>query len=323
MRIKKLWGLALWVALTAACNAQEGNAGISIDSLFERKYQHKLISSGDNFPDFRVRKARQDVLLVALHMGMPLEEFQSKMGFSKVKADSIIKALETSSWVHKTGGRYKPTVFIATREDGRELYEYAAPISEDIARTIEEKLPLIEQKFQQTRISKEHSMERWAFMILSNVLLDNWQINNVEDQFLGTAARPLRHGKNYYAAILEAEQGRESFGIYGNQFGEVCIYGNNRVNADLSSTDNYVSGADNEIFRDMASVFLPDLLQILKKHENYCREVYVRSGYADEITFEEFFIWWYHFIYTQATDLMSAANLLTIPEGGNFVYKMQ
>ncbi|MEJ2162942.1 MAG: hypothetical protein P8X60_06385, partial [Robiginitalea sp.] len=103
MRVKGTWGLVLWVALSAICNAQEGDAGISIDSLFERKYQHKLISSGDNFPNFRVRKERQDVLLVALHMGIPLEEIQSKMGFSKVKADSIIKALETSSWVHKTG----------------------------------------------------------------------------------------------------------------------------------------------------------------------------------------------------------------------------
>lgn len=45
------------------------------------------------------------------------------------------------------------------------------------------------------------------------------------------------------------------------------------------------------------------------------------SGYAGEIAFEEFFIWWYHFIYTQATNILAERGKLIIPEGGNFYYK--
>jgi hypothetical protein len=42
--------------------------------------------------------------------------------------------------------------------------------------------------------------------------------------------------------------------------------------------------------------------------------------YDKEITFEEFFIWWYHLIYTQATNEMKQKGLLSIPQSGNFPY---
>ena len=44
-------------------------------------------------------------------------------------------------------------------------------------------------------------------------------------------------------------------------------------------------------------------------------------GYSKEITFDEFFIWWYHFIYTKATNLMAEENMLKVPVGGNFSYQ--
>ena len=34
-------------------------------------------------------------------------------------------------------------------------------------------------------------------------------------------------------------------------------------------------------------------------------------------SFEEFFIWWYHFIYTKVTDILAENRVLTIPKEGN------
>jgi hypothetical protein len=69
---------------------------------------------------------------------------------------------------------------------------------------------------------------------LSNVLLDNWQIENVETEFL-KAERPLRDGRRYYYAIFEkpASQRSEAFGIYGNGGGtmgkvRLGVYGKQR-----------------------------------------------------------------------------------------------
>ena len=235
----------------------------------------------------------------------------------------VIKLLKTKNWLHEFDNQIKPSVFIATKYDGKKLYKYAKPISKDIAEEITQRLSEIKRKFFETEISKTQSFEEWSFFILSNVLLDNWQIGNVESEFLKVSARPTRHGKNYYASILELTTDREGFNIYGNQFGNQCIYGNNRFNADLSETKYFINTHDDEIFSQMAEYFTPELVQILNKNKKYSEKIYRKLGYSKEITFEEFYMWWYHFIYTEATNLMNRNQILTIPKGGNFVYEIE
>ena len=321
--MKNLIVFALVVFVVSIGGGQGTFVDTNLNEIFNKKYQHKMISSGDNFPDFNVRKKKMDLILIALHEDVPLKEIQSKVEISHEEMDSIIQLLTSKSWLHKINGQYKPQVFIATNEDGKLLYEYARPISSKIVARIQEQLPEIQDQFEHTQLSNQYAFEDWAFLILSNVLLDNWQINHVEKQFLGKSARPVRHGKNYYAAILESNTDRESFGIYGNQFGQVSVYGNNRKKADLSARNYVVSKSDGAVFIQMADDFSVDLLKILDEFKPYCYEVYEKTGYSEEITFEEFFIWWYHFIYTQATDLMAEMNLLKVPESGNFVYSIE
>jgi hypothetical protein len=68
----------------------------------------------------------------------------------------------------------------------------------------------------------------------------------------------------------------------------------------------------------MATHFKPVLINILSNEIDYINQIYEVSGYIDEISFEEFFIWWYHFIYTKATDILAENRVLTIPKEGNF-----
>ena len=296
---------------------------ISLDSILNRKFERSIISRGDNIPDFNIKKDKKDLFLVALHNDISIKDFQEKVYFSNDKIDSIISLLESKNWLHEIDGKFKPTVFIATKEDGEKLYKYAEPISKKIALKIKEQLSDVKDKFKETEISNKQTFEDWSFLILSNVLLDAWQIFNVESQFLGKSVRPIRHEKNYYASIKEVTTDREGFGIYGNQSGKISVYGNNRYKADLSSTDYFISAKDNVIFHSMANEFLPKLVTILNENKQYSEQVYEELGYSKEITFEEFFMWWYHFIYTQATNDMSEMNLLRIPENGNFVYEIE
>lgn len=296
---------------------------ISLEEIFNRKFQQSLISRGDNFPDFSLRKDYKNLLLVALHNDIPIENFKSRVEFSDSKMDSIINLLVTKNWLHKIDGKYKPTIFVATKEDGEKLYEYSNPLSRKIAEKIKTELPSIKKEFQKTEISKKQNFEEWSFLILSNVLLDNWQIFNVESHFLGKFARPTRHGKNYYASIKEITTDIESFGIYGNQYGKISVYGNNRQKADLSTTEYFVSNNDNQIFQSIAENFLPKLIEVLNDNKEYSKNIYTKLGYSKEITFEEFFMWWYHFIYTQTTEDMAKMEILKIPTNGNFVYEIE
>jgi hypothetical protein len=297
------------------------NAQTAIDQLFNRKFKGSLISRDDNFPDFPIKKDSMNWLLTTLHKNIDLSEFKSKTKFSDTKLDSIIHFLENKNYIHKVGNQYKPTVFIADAEDGIALYKYALPISKGILEAVKESLPSIKEKFAKSDIAKTQSFEDWSFFILSNVLMDNRQIRNVEQEFLKTTSRPQRNGKYYYLSWMETNDKNEPFGIYGNQMGSICVYGNNRIGLKVTSTKNKISVSDGAIFDKVAQDFLPHLLKILENKREYAENIYKEMGYSKEITFDEFYIWWYHFIYTKATDLMAEENILKVPVGGNFSYQ--
>ncbi len=104
----------------------------------------------------------------------------------------------------------------------------------DGARLILRYLPEIKVQYKRLHGFQDVSFSSASLLILSDVMLDNWQIQKVEQQFLN-AQRPLRNGKRYYFTLMErsAGEGTEAFGIYGNQiqnYGPVTVgvYGNRR-----------------------------------------------------------------------------------------------
>ena len=83
-----------------------------------------------------------------------------------------------------------------------------------------------------------------------------------------------------------------------------------------------IDSTDNLTVEGIADYFKDKLINILRQHKNYIDKVYHRSGYSNEVSYEEFFIWWYHFIYTKTTDLLAEKKILSIPKEGNFFYRM-
>jgi hypothetical protein len=316
MRNAILFSLLFTLFICDYSNAQK----IGLNDIFKRNYQRSFISNGDNLADFLIKKDSMDFFLVSLHDDVSINEFQIRTGFSLKKVQEIMTFLESKKWLHKVDDKYRPTIFIATQEDGVKLYKYAKPISNLIANNVVKMLPNIKAMFNKMDVSNKQSFDEWSFFILSNVLLDNWQILNVENRFLGANSRPNRHGKYYYASLLETNTDRESFCIYGNS--SLGVYGNNRKKGKNVMTNYYISPKDNQLLNQIAEKFLPELLNVLQDNKNYCLETYKKLGYSNEISFEEFFIWWYHFIYTQTTNILNDNKILTIPENGNFFYKI-
>ena len=314
--------------------------GVKNVPILKRDFSHgvNLISRGGNFPDFSIRKDSANFLLVYLHENKSLSKFKKDTKLDDETVNKTIELLKSKNWLAEKNGKLKPTVCIITAKDGEKLYRYAQPISSAICNEIEKELPNIKAEFAKTKIAEKQDFGYWSFFILSNVLLDNWQIFEMEKNFFKQPDgkeydRPLRYGKHYYASIQEnTEKNREKFGIYGNAVmnssdeKEIAVYGNNRYANDyyqnLQSSDNSITDDDNKILTKMAQDFLPKLLNILEENRKYAKKVYVKTGYSQEITFQEFFLWWYHFIYTQATNDMSNRGMLIIPPSGNFEYEL-
>ena len=307
-----------------------------LDTIFNSYYECKLISRGDNFPDFNPVDDSLDLFLVALHEKLDIKFFQKRAGWSDEFLQEKIDFLKSKNWL-KGDENLKPTVFIVSHNQGTGLYKYGKPLAEQIAESVMQEIPSIKEKFYNSELSSKYNFEEWSFFLLSDVLLDNWQIHNVETEFLKKDERPQRHGKNYYYSIMEnIEFPIENFGIYGNQYRSLNdsialnIYGNNRniVNSKIKKSKSYldslvnnapkVTNVEMELFDKLASDFKPKLIKILVENKNYINSIYNKTGYADEISFEEFFIWWYHFIYTDVTNILGEHNELRIPQNGNF-----
>ena len=294
-------------------------------------YEQGLISRGDNRPDFDAKDPAIKTLIISLHLRVPPEEFQKTYGWSREKYLEQVRFLISKNYAYEKEGKFYSSCMVVPDREGRDLFQYAEPLSQEIANAIIADLDTIKSQYDKTDLRKTTPFAKVAFLILSNGLLDNGQISNVEREFLGKE-RPLRHGKNYYFALLQnLNSSREAFGIYGNAIlilNEAGVYGNNRkaLSAtqmqEQSEAGLILSRNDFDIFSRMSSLFQPVLIILLKNRRGYIEEVYQKTGYSNEVTLEEFFIWWYHFIYTRATDILAAKGHLTVPADGNCFYRL-
>jgi len=335
--MKILISALLFIIFTGICFPQTSDQ--NLERIFRCTYLGYIISKGDNRPDFDRKKDNIDRFLVSIFNHVPVEDFMKKAGWTPEMYDAMVRLLTEKGWLKREGDKLCPTVFIASGEGGRQLYDYAGPIAVAIAQSIEGSVPSIREKFRAIRPDSPQSFEDLSFLILSDVLLDNWQLMEMESAFLKQENRPERHGKFYYASLMESsETGYEPFGIYGNQSGRINdstwlnIYGNNRItaNRDLANRQFCDSVLANSLilttdlhkfFDEISADFHPKLMKILEENREYSMSVFNKTGYSDQIRFEEFFIWWYHFIYTSATNILAEKGLIKIPSGSNFYYR--
>jgi len=303
------------------------------DSLFSIKLEHHLISKGDNRPDFNPYRDSVDYFLYALHNGISEKIFAEKAGWNHEKLRSKTDLLINAGFLKRSNrGLLIPNVMIATQKDGKSIYKKSEKVASEIADSIAVYLPKIKSAYTGISFSQKFGFDQVSFFLVSNVLLDNWQINNVESKFVKDL-RTLRHGKNYYYQIAELDENsdREVFGIYGNQVqcnDTICaaVYGNKRVGIQLKNyyadtSVPYLLPKDEEIFKQVALGFLPVLLNIFERSRPFFLKIYKGSTYKKGISFGEYFMWWYHFIYTRATDICGERKLIYIPQSGNFFYR--
>jgi len=306
--------------------------GTNISSqIASRHYKWGLISSGDNFPDYTYDSDSLRLLLIALHLKMPSEEFCEKYNWKTETYHEYVSYFKNKNFLSEKDNTVYPNIMIITDREGQDMFSASEPIANQIADSIIAHLDIIKSTYYKSDIAFRISFDSISFFLLSNVLLDNWQINNVEKEFL-KKERPLRHGKNYYISLsqnIRPEQ--EPFGIFGNDANnDVNMYGNNRYNFrnewEKIEARNYVilfKKSDNLVFQKLASDFKPVLIKVLNENRSYLETQYSTTVYSGEISFEEYFIWLYHFIYTRATNILAQKKYLKIPEGGNFFYEFQ
>ena len=352
----------------------------------ETIFESGLIAALNDRPSLNMKANKLIEICVALHGRKEAAAIEEDLGISSAELRGRIDSLVTAGLVKRSpSGRLLPNFMVITLRDAR----WMAPsekMVEAAGRLIEHRLPDIRARAESIPAVCRTGFSRNAFLILSNVLLDNWQIPNVETKFL-KAEPPLRDGRRYYYAIFEkpASQRNEAFGIYGNGMVtlrnvQLGVYGNKRydgstllsltreeftrrfefppqadIKAEVASLlermvafartgEGHLSArqkaglgeiglfengelrvtvfsrAEATELGSVAALFTTDLLDLLERCRAELQSAHERSPYREEASFNEFFMWWYHFFYSATTNWLARNGLLEVPCSGNATY---
>ncbi len=385
-RLLILFGLLL---LFSFCYCQE------IAKILESKYESKMISSGKNYPTISLRRNNLDDISILLHHRIPVEDIKKHYNWSDSIFQTKLEMLLKQDLIKKDKEHdYLPTAMVITLQEGEKLKKDSKIFADSVSEMIIEILPEIKKEYAKLKGFKHIDFSRASLFILSNVMLDNWQINKVENTFL-KAERTSRNNMNYYFSFQEKRNNnkREAFNIYGNtsgMYGNIFslvlgramifgLYGNERGginfntltkkqlqewfgmeeteniksfkkellrkllklsnNPNYKMQDTYKQGfnkidmmeeniltipvfslSDNKKLNKIANLITNNLIDLFEKNRDILEKNYQNSSYYNEITFEECFIWWYHFFYTEVTEILISKDYIKRPATGVFPY---
>lgn len=284
----------------------------------------RFICKSGNLPNLRVLSESHLRYLVNLHMG----NFEAEEKLNAELAREGILNVHASGQVSVDG-------MIISTAGGSDLFLLADRYTQEVEDILLSHLDEIRSQSCAVLGCSPGEFPKYAFFVLSNVLLDNWQIQNIESLYLRTE-RPLRGGKRFYLAIMEEYQnGNDPFGIYGNISLDIggtqcCFYGNRQ--GKLKSDDFDRLKNSNEILKlnqkansdlsQVASIVRDELVDYFQSIEQDLKAYHSKSPWR-QLSYAEFFIWWYHFLYTRSTDNLARRGEILIPESGMFPYLVE
>ncbi|MBP3041296.1 hypothetical protein J9303_17670 [Bacillaceae bacterium Marseille-Q3522] len=75
-----------------------------------------------------------------------------------------------------------------------------------------------------------------------------------------------------------------------------------------------------EALNNIADVMKDDLIELFESNRRKLFHAYANTLYKEETTFEEFFIWYYHFLYSYVTEELMKIGIVKKPKGRIFNY---
>ncbi len=81
-----------------------------------------------------------------------------------------------------------------------------------------------------------------------------------------------------------------------------------------------IKSTDLFILNEIANTISEDLVLLFNENDKPLKQYFASSRYSKEITYAEFFIWWYHFFYTKVTEELIKQGVIRISSHKNQTY---
>lgn len=197
-------------------------------------WQHRMISSGNNRPAINLEADRFDEILAALHRRMPLTRIADDLQLTRSQLLGRIDRLTSEGVARSDCCNFAPTILVVDHTDAATSLRVEPAVVTSTAAAITRALPGIHDRYAALPGFTHVGFPAASLLVLSDCLLDNWQIDTVERDFLHKP-RPRRRGGSYYYSIVEwlAGTALEPLGIYGNHSenvgrASIDLHGNRR-----------------------------------------------------------------------------------------------
>jgi predicted transcriptional regulator len=301
------------------------------EDILKKNYQAEIYprDAADNSVD--LSKNNFQKILILLHNKVAPEEIREQLNINEMEYDNSINQLFSEGIIKiSTDGRFVPTFMILDKQNEKKLNKLVKEIGTNFAEIVVDRHPLIVEAYKKILGFRNRTIEDNDLFILCSVMLDNWQLKNIETEFL-RAEPPMRGKSKHYLALLEKDDSSnyQPFGIYktttatkGNE--RLYIYskakevsfpetvtqssltsGRNKDNV-LTNQRKYfiINHRENEKLNELSKIISTDLINHLNNQRPQLVKHFLESVYKEETSFREWFFWIYKLIIKEAAASM-------------------
>ena len=296
--IKKIKISVCFLLLFSAVHSQE------ITTILKSEYEASMISSGKNYPTVSLGKNNLDDISVLLHHRVPVEDIKKHYNWSdsifQTKLEMLLKAERTS----RNNMNYYFSFQEKRNNDKREAFN----IYGNTSRMYGSILSIFIGKAMNFGIyGNERDGEN--FNTLTKKQLQEWfGMKETED------IKSFKKGLLRELIKLSNNPDYKISDIYKSGFSKIDMMKGNILTIPVFNLK------DNKKLNKIANLITNDLIVLFEKNRNTFEKNYQNSSYCNEITFEEYFIWWYHIFYTEVTENLILKDHIKRPATGVFPY---
>ncbi|MCX7796997.1 MAG: hypothetical protein N2249_00045 [Melioribacter sp.] len=313
--MKRLF-IFVFVLILTSCISRK-----NIDEVLKKDYAFRTIPQNDTVESVFNQKKYKEILIL-LHNRFTEREIINHLNISKNQYDLMINYLFGNGLIKKKeGGQFIPACMIIDENCKNELKKIAKPIGKIVSDIIIDRLPIIKDTYnthyESKKMKEQTSFDESSFLVLSNVLLNKWQLKNIEEKFIKSPP-PKRGGKNFYAAILVVDSNYElpiflnRAYVMGNKI--VYIYSKNLFEKEDFIINKARIHYEEWLFEKLASIITKDLIENLNKQKPLLVKYYLDSICKDEVSFREWLMWVYQFIVVEATKELVSMGIINTNE---------
>lgn len=147
-------------------------------------WQPAMISSGDNRPAIDLEADRLHDILAALHRQTPLAQIADDLRLTQIQLLGRINRLTDERVAQRGGSGFTPAILVVGQVDAAAFLGVSSGIVAATAAAITRALPGIRDRYTALPGFTHVDFSAASLLILSNCLLDNWQIDTIEREFL-------------------------------------------------------------------------------------------------------------------------------------------